>query len=145
MLPFIRDHLIPPIMRILPSEEGGGSDDDDAAAAAAAAELSRALSQRVLNHVVRRPYGQPRQVGSLLRSIDRGLLLDDHHGLLLLSRAASAGTLLFAARGRARSMPALSVFRSPAMSYRLLLAAFRGKPERNYVVFYLYHLPLSKH
>ena len=106
MLPFIREHLLPR-MRI-PIEE----DEEQA-------ELSRTLSLRVLNHVVRRPYGQPRQVGSLL-SIDRGLL---DYGF----RAASAGTLLYLGRGRASSMPALSVFRNPLMSYELLLAAFRGK------------------
>ena len=125
MLPFFREYLMPPSMPTMSiPEDEELTEDDMPRRPSSSLELSRSLSMRVLNHIVRRPYGSPRQVGSLV-AIDRGIL---DRGFF---RAASAGTLLFLGRGRARSLPTLSIFPSPGMSYELLMAAFRGRRTLN--------------
>ena len=123
MLPFFRDRVIPHV-RISDLDEA----DEDGESVPTGARLSRAVSMRVLGHLARRPWGSPRSLGPMRHCAD-----DFASPSALLRRgfwsAASAGSLLYLARGRARSLPALSVLRRPPLtaSYALLMAAFKGK------------------
>eukprot|EP00094_Tigriopus_californicus_P008771 TCALIF_08456-PA protein Name:"Protein of unknown function" AED:0.78 eAED:1.00 QI:0/0/0/0.33/1/1/3/0/224 len=83
--------------------------------------LSRSVSTRYINQVIRQPYGYPRQVGSLVY-VNRRLLNYAHE-------FSAASQLYFAGLGfgRTQSLPALNRCVSPlrSMSFECLLHALR--------------------
>ncbi|XP_059089201.1 plectin-like [Tigriopus californicus] len=87
--------------------------------------LSRSVSTRYINQVIRQPYGYPRQVGSLVY-VNRRLLNYAHE-------FSAASQLYFAGLGfgRTQSLPALNRCVSPlrSMSFECLLHALRDERD----------------